>query len=73
MACLIVLGNDHGGAPGEVEGEAGLVAAQVLSPENHALGQILLAAPDGPANAGIHQAVPASNRFQYIRIMMYMR
>ena len=56
---LVVLGNDHAGPSGEVEGDRGLVAAQVVDVEDNGLWQVLLAAPDDPAKTRIHQPIPA--------------
>lgn len=58
MAHLIVLGNDHVSSSGEVEGDRGLVASQVVNVEHDGLWQILLAAPDDPPEAGVHQSIP---------------
>lgn len=56
---LVVLGNDHAGTPGEVEGDRGLVASQVVDMEDNGLRQVLLAPPDDPAQARVHQPIPA--------------
>ena len=50
---LVVLANDLGRAFGEVEGEGGLVGAEVVNVENELLGEVLWGAPDDPAYAGI--------------------
>ena len=42
---------------GEVEREGGLVGAEVVDVEDEVLGQVLLAAPDAPADAGVDEAV----------------
>lgn len=56
---LVVLGNDHASTPGEVEGDRCLVASQVVDMEDDRLWQVLLAPPDDPAQAGVHQPIPA--------------
>ena len=50
---LVVLANDLGRAFREVEGEGGLVGAEVVNVENELLGEVLWGAPDDPASAGI--------------------
>ena len=54
---LVVLADDLGGAFGEVEGEGGLVGAEVVDVEDEFLGQVFGGAPDDPADAGVDKAV----------------
>lgn len=54
---LVVLADDLGGALGEVEGEGGLLGAEVVDVEDEVLGEVLAGAPDGPADAGVDEAV----------------
>jgi hypothetical protein len=54
---LVVLADDLGGALGEVEGEGGLVGAEVVDVEDELLGEELGVAPDDPADAGVDEAV----------------
>jgi hypothetical protein len=54
---LVVLRDDLAGALGEVERERGLVGAEVVDVEDEFLRQVLLAAPDAPADAGVDEAV----------------
>ena len=55
---LVVLADDLGGALGEVEGEGGLVCAEVVDIEDKLLGEVFWGAPDDPAYAGVDEAVP---------------
>ena len=50
---LIVLADDLGGAFGEVEGEGGLVGAEVVDVEDEFFGEVFGGAPDDPADAGV--------------------
>jgi len=59
---LVVLGNDHASTPREIEGDRGLVASQVVDMEHDRLRQVLLAPPDDPAQARVHQPIPARQR-----------
>ena len=54
---LVVLADDLAGALGEVEGEGGLVGAQVVDVEDELLGEILGCAPDDPADTGVDEAI----------------
>lgn len=54
---LVVLANDLGRALGEVEGEGGLLGAEVVDVEDEVLGEVVAGAPDGPADAGVDEAV----------------
>ncbi len=54
---LVVLADDLAGALGEVEREGGLVRAEVVDVEDEFLGEVLGAAPDDPAYAGVDEAV----------------
>jgi hypothetical protein len=54
---LVVLADDLGGAFGEVEGEGGLVCAQVVDVEDEFFGEVFGAAPDDPAYAWVDEAV----------------
>ena len=54
---LVVLADNLGGALGEVEGEGGLVGAEVVDVEDEFLGEELGVAPDDPADAGVDEAV----------------
>lgn len=54
---LVVLANDLGGTLGEVEGEGGLLGAEVVDVEDEVLGEVLVGAPDDPANTGVDEAV----------------
>lgn len=56
---LVVLSNDHASTPGEVEGDGCLVASQVVDMKDNGLGQVLLAPPDDPSQARVHQPIPA--------------
>ena len=51
---LVVLADNLGGALGEVEGETGLVGAEIVDIEDKFFRQILGGAPDDPANAGVN-------------------
>jgi hypothetical protein len=54
---LVVLRDDLAGAFGEVKCEGGLVGAEVVDVEDELVGQVLLVAPDAPADAGVDEAV----------------
>ena len=54
---LVVLADDLGGAFGEVEGEGGLVGAEVVDVEDEVLWKVFGGSPDDPANAGVDKAV----------------
>lgn len=54
---LVVLADDLGGALGEVEREGGLLGAEVVDVEDEVLGEVLVRAPDDPANTGVDEAV----------------
>jgi hypothetical protein len=54
---LVVLADDLGGALGEVEGEGGLLGAEVVDVEDEVLGEVLVRAPDDPANTGVDEAI----------------
>jgi hypothetical protein len=54
---LVVLADDLGGAFGEVEGEGGLIGAQVVNVEDKFFGEEFGSAPDDPAYAGVDKAV----------------
>lgn len=54
---LVVLADDLGGALGEVEGEGGLLGAEVVDVEDEVLGEVLVGAPDDPANTGVDEAI----------------
>lgn len=54
---LVVLADDLGGALGEVEGEGGLVGAEVVDVEDELLGEELGVAPDDPADSGVDETV----------------
>lgn len=54
---LVVLADDLGGALGEVEGERGLVGAEVVDVEDEFLGEELGVTPDDPADTGVDEAV----------------
>jgi len=45
------------GTFGEVEGEGGLVGAEVVDVEDELLRQVLLGPPDAPPDAGVDQAI----------------
>jgi hypothetical protein len=55
---LVVLADDLGGAFGEVEGEGGLVCAQVVDVEDEFFGEIFRGTPDDPAYTRVDKAVP---------------
>jgi hypothetical protein len=54
---LVVLTDDLRGALGEVEGEGGLVRAEVVDVEDELLGEELGRAPDYPADTGVDKSV----------------
>ena len=54
---LVVLPDDLACTLAEVEGEGGLVGAEVVDIKNQFLREVLGAAPDYPADAGIDEAV----------------
>lgn len=54
---LVVLANDLRGTLGEVEGEGGLVGAEVVDVEDELLGEVLGSPPDDPADTGVDEAV----------------
>ena len=54
---LVVLPDDLAGALAEVERERRLVGTEVVNVEDELLRQVLGAAPDDPANAGVDEAV----------------
>jgi hypothetical protein len=55
---LVVLANDLGSALGEVEGERGLVGAEVVDVEDELAGQVLRGSPYDPANTGVDETIP---------------
>jgi hypothetical protein len=57
---LVVLADDLGSAFGKVEGEGGLVGAQVVDVEDEFFGEVFGGAPDDPAYTWVDEAVPVS-------------
>jgi hypothetical protein len=57
---LVVLADDLGSAFGKVEGEGGLVGAQVVDVEDEFFGEEFGGAPDYPTYAWVDEAVPVS-------------
>lgn len=55
---MVVLADDLGGAFGEVEGEGGLVGAEVVDVEDELLGEVFWGTPDDPPDTGIYEAIP---------------
>jgi hypothetical protein len=55
---LVVLADDLGGAFGEVEGEGGLVGAEVVDVEDEFLGEVFGGAPDDPAYTWVDESIP---------------
>jgi len=55
---LVILTDDLGGAFGEVEGEGGLVSAEVVDVEHKLFGEEFGGSPDDPAYTGVDEAVP---------------
>jgi len=49
-----------GGAFGEVEGEGGLVCAEVVDVEDQLLGEVFWGSPDDPTYTWVDEAVPIS-------------
>lgn len=50
---LVVLADNLRGTTGEVEGERGLVSAEVVDVEDELLGEVLGVTPDAPTNTGV--------------------
>ena len=57
---LVVLPDHLGGAFGEVEGEGGLVCAEVVDVEDQLLGEVFWGSPDDPTYTWVDEAVPIS-------------
>jgi hypothetical protein len=57
---LVVLSDNLAGATREVEGEGGLVGAEVVDVEDEFLREVFGVAPDDPADAGVDEAVLVS-------------
>jgi hypothetical protein len=55
---LVVLSNNLRSSLGEIEGEGGLVGAQIVDVENKFLGKIFWAPPDDPANTWVNKTIP---------------
>jgi hypothetical protein len=54
---LVVLANDLGCAFGEVEGEGGLVGAEVIDVEDELLRKVFRGSPDDPADTWVDETI----------------